>query len=130
MSTNAIRVKARVFAGVAAVVCTVLAGGVAAKDYRVTVALHVNTQGLDLSRPADAQKLYDRIENAAWIACGRSNRVGLEPVANFKGCYQQALGAAVRTVKAPLVTQIYLANHTLEEAAASGIEIPAQLAAK
>jgi hypothetical protein len=44
-------------------------------------------------------------------------------------CYQKALGEAVHASNKPLVTQIYLATHTLQEAASHGIE-PAQLVAK
>jgi len=34
----------------------------------------------------------------------------------------------VRQVHAPLVTQLYLANHTLRDAATWGIELPGELA--
>jgi len=114
--------------GAAAVVCTLFAGNVAAKD--VTVAIHVSTTGLDLSQPADASTFYTRLENAAWVACTRGDRVNLVPVDDVKGCYEKALGGAIRSAKAPTLTQIYLANHTLQEAAAHGIGVPAQVAAK
>jgi len=116
--------------GGVAVVCTLFGGNVAAKDHDVTVAIHVSTQGLDLSHPADAQIFYTRLKNAAWVACTRGNQVNLVPVDNLQGCYEKALGGAIRSAKTPMLTQIYLETHPLQDAAKHGIEIPAQLAAK
>jgi UrcA family protein len=104
------------------------ANSAAAKDHNVTVVLHISTNGLDLSQPADARTFYARLENAAWVACTRGNRVDLLPVDDLKGCYEKALGDAVHSAKAPTLTQIYLATHTLQEAAAHGMEVPAQIA--
>ena len=42
----------------------------------------------------------------------------------------QGLGDAIRSANLPLLTQVYLGTHTLRQAAAYGIEAPAQLAAK
>jgi UrcA family protein len=115
--------------GAATVVGMLPGGNVAAKDKIVTVAIHVSAQGLDLSQPADAQTFYTRLQNAAWVACTRGDRVDLLPVDPLKSCYEQALGDGVRASNKRLVTQIYLATHTLQEAAAHGIEVPAQVAA-
>jgi len=115
--------------GGAALACALLSGTAAARNHTVTVAIHVSTQGLNLSRPADAKTFYTRIENAAWVACTRGNRVNLVPVEDTKGCYEKALGGAIRSAHAPMLTQIYLRTHTLREAAALGIELPPQLAA-
>jgi UrcA family protein len=114
----------------AAVACTLFAGNVAARDHEVTVAIRVSTQGLDLSQPADAQKFYVRLKYAADVACTRSDRVGLAPAADPKACYEKALADAIRSANVPLVTQIYLATHTVREAAAHGIGVPAEVAAK
>jgi UrcA family protein len=116
--------------GAAAVACTLFAGIVAAKDKEVTVAFHVSTKGLDLSQPADARKFYTRLEEAARLVCTDGTRVGLEPVDDLTGCRRRALGNAIRSAKAPLLTQIYLENHTLRDAATLGIDVSAQLAAK
>src|SRR5882757_8488750 len=116
--------------GAVAVVGTLFGGNLAAKDHDVTVAIHVSTQGLDLSHPADAQIFYRRLKNAAWLACTRGNRVNLVPVDSLPGCYEKALGGAIRSARTPLLTQIYLETHPLQDAAKHGIEIPAQLAAK
>ncbi len=47
-----------------------------------------------------------------------------------EGCYEKALGNAVRSANMPLLTQVYLETHTLREAAARGIDVPVQMAAK
>ena len=64
------------------------------------------------------------------MACTRGNRVNLAPVDDVQGCYEKALGGAIRSAKAPVLTGIYLETHTLQQAAKRGIEVPAQLAAK
>jgi UrcA family protein len=130
MYAKAAVTSARLFVGAATVVCTMFAGNVVAKDKIVTVAIHVSAQGLDLSQPADAQTFYTRLQNAAWVACTRGDRVGLSPVEPLKVCYEKALGDAVHASNRPIVTHIYLDTHTLQEAAVHGIEVPAQVAAK
>ena len=116
--------------GAVAVAGALFAGNVAAQGYDVTVAIHVSTQGLDLHHPAGAQKFYMRLQHAADVACTHGNRVDLKPPSDPVGCYEKALGEAIRSVNSPLVTQVYLATHTLRQAAAHGIEVPAQVAAK
>lgn len=130
MYAKAAVTSARLLVGAATVVCTLFAGNVAAKDKIVTVSVQVHRQGLDLSQPADAQTFYTRLQNAAWLVCTRGTRVDLLPVDTLKSCYEKALGDAIRSAKAPTLTQIYLATHTLQEAAAHGVEVPAQLVAK
>jgi hypothetical protein len=50
-------ITAQAVLGAAALVCTLFAGIVAAKDHMVTVAVHVSTQGLDqLTRVAPSGK--------------------------------------------------------------------------
>ena len=130
MYAEAAAASARLLVGAVMVVCTLFAGNLTAKDKIVTVSVQVNPQGLDLSQPADAQAFYTRLDNAAWTVCTRADRVGLVPVENKFKCYQRALGEAVHASNKPLVTRIYLATHTLQEAAAHGIDVPAQVAAK
>ncbi len=110
--------------------CTLFTAGVAAKDDAVTVSIQVNTQGLDVSQPRGAQKLYWRVRDAAWVACTYGNRVGLAPSPNPISCREKALADAVRAAHSALLTQIYLASHTLLEATAYGIDVPVQVAAK
>ena len=129
MYTKSIVVSSRSVLAATCVACSLFAGTVVAKDHNVTISLRVSSQGLDLSQPADARTFYTRLENAAWTVCTRGTRVGLLPADDKFRCYQTALGEAVHASNKPLVTQIYLATHTLQEAASHGIE-PAQLVAK
>ena len=129
MSTKtALKSAPAVLGAVAAL--TLFAGSVAAKDHIVPVTTQVSSQGLDLTQPADAQTFYHRLQNAAWMVCTRGTRADLLPADDLRGCYEKALGNAVRATNKPMVTQIYLSGHTLQEAAARGIEVPAQVAAK
>jgi len=107
-----------------------ICANVSAANREVTVAYHVSTKGLDLSQVADARKFYQRIEHAAGVVCTHGNRVGLEPSPDVMACSERALGDAIRSIKLPLLTQIYLETHTLREAAARGIDVPVQMAAK
>jgi UrcA family protein len=115
--------------GAAIAACSLFAGGVAAKDDAVTVSVQVNTRGIDVSQPQGAQELYWRLEYAARVACTHGNRVGLEPSPQPERCREKALADAVRAADIALLTQVYLASHTLREAAANGIH-PVQMGAK
>jgi UrcA family protein len=101
-----------------------------AQEHKVTVAIHVSTQGLDLSQPADAQIFYTRLKKAAWVACTHANRVDLVPSDNPGACAEKALAGAIRSASVPTLSQIYLANHTIQEAVAGGILVPALIAGK
>jgi UrcA family protein len=116
--------------GAAIAACTLFGGSVAAKDHAVTVSIQVSTQGLDVSQPRGAQELYWRLQYAARVACTHGNRVGLEPSPDPDGCREKALADAIRTANLTLLTQIYLASHTLREATAHGIDVPVSVAAK
>ncbi len=114
----------------AVVACALFAGNVAAKDHDVTVAVTVSTRGLHPSQPAGARELYSRLKHAAQIVCTHGMRVDLEPAKDPDGCYEKALGNAIRFAKLPLLTQVYLETHTPRQAAACGIDVPVQLVAK
>jgi UrcA family protein len=120
----------RTILGTAAAACALFAADASAKDHNVTVAIHVSTQGLDLRQPAGAHKLYTRLQRAARMVCTQGDWVGLEPSPDPEGCYEKALGDAIRSANVALLTQVYLATHTLREAAARQIDVPAQIAAK
>ena len=130
MYAKPVVMTARSLLGAAAVASTLFAGNVAAKDHLVTIQLHVRADGLDLSRPADAHTFYTRIQHAAWVACTHANRVDMVPLDNSKACSEKALGEAIGSIKVPLLTQIYLATHTPQQAAMCGIDVPVQIAAK
>jgi len=116
--------------GAAIVACTLFAGAVAAEGRLVSVALKVSTQGINPSTSAGARELYSRLKNAAWIVCTRANRVGLEPSPAPGACSENALGEAIRSAHMPLLVQAYLETHSLGQAAAHGIDVPVQVAAK
>jgi UrcA family protein len=131
MDTKTAFTGAGVVLGAAIGACTLFASGAAAGDRpEFTVAYQVDTQGLDLNKPAGARELYSRLKHAADVVCTHGMRIDLAPPSDPKACYEQALGQAVRLVKRPLLTQIYLETHTLGEAAARGIDVPVQLASK
>jgi len=130
MNTNSALTTKPFICLAAAAVCAMLSGPVQANDHKVTVKISVSTAGLDLSQPADARKVYARIQDAADIVCTDGMRVDLEPVQDFVVCYEKALGDAVRSVNQPQLSMVYLATHTPGQAAAYGIEIPARMAAK
>ena len=113
-----------------AVVGALFAAEVVAKEYDVKVGIGVSAKGIDLKQPAGAQELYARIEHAAVVACSYGNRVDLQAVTNPVACHEQAVGDAVRSVNSPLLTQVYLETHTSRQAAAHGIKVPGQVAAK
>ena len=115
----------------AATLIGAFAGGVArASEHTVTVAVNVNSHGLDLSKPADVQAFYSRVQRAAEVVCTHADRVDLVPVDDYQSCYQKALGNAIRSLKLPSLTWMYLEDHTLKQAEAAGIDLPPQLAAK
>ena len=116
------------FFGAAMIACTLLAGNVVAKE--VEVAYQVSTQGLDLRQPAGAREFYGRLKKAAQIVCTHGNRVDLQPSPDPEECYAKVLGEAIRFTNVSLLTQVYLETHTLREAAARGIDVPVQVAAK
>jgi UrcA family protein len=130
MYTKTVATSARYLIGAATVACTLFAGSVVAKDDAVTVSIQVNTQGLDVSQPRGAQKLYWRLQYAARVACTHGNRVGLAPSPDPDGCREKALADAIRAANLTQLTQVYLASHTLREAAAHGIDVPVQMATK
>jgi UrcA family protein len=109
---------------------SLIAGLAAAKDHSVTVAVPVNAQGLDLTQPQDARTLYTRLQQAAYVVCTDGKRVDLVPADDQKSCYEKALGNAIRAAKQPMLTQIYLGEHTMQEAMARGIQVPPQVAAR
>jgi UrcA family protein len=130
MNTNASSLTTKPFiCSVAIAACAVLLGTVQAIGQEVAVKIHVSTAGLDPSQPAGARKLYARLQHAAWVACTNGMRVDLEPVASFSDCYEKALGNAVHSVHQPQLNIVYLATHTVRDAATYDIEIPVQLAA-
>lgn len=123
-------IRAHFTLGAVAIAGALFAGNVVAQGHNVIVAIQVSTQGLDLHSPAGAQEFYARLKHAADVACTHGNRVDLKPSSDPVRCYEKALGEAIRSANLPLLTQVYLGTHTLRQAAAYGIEVPARLAAE
>ena len=130
MYTKTVFMSAWPVLGAAVVACTFFAGNLAAKEREVTVAIQVNSRGLDISRPVGAREFYVRVQRAARIACTDGMRVDLKPVTDEAACYEKALGDAIRSANLPLLTQVYLESHSTKQAAAYGINVPVQMAAK
>jgi UrcA family protein len=130
MYTRTVFMSVRSLLGATTLACTLLSGTVAASDHTLTISLQVNSEGLDLTQPSDAQKFYARLDHAAQIVCTHGERVDLAPVDDPKACHEKALAEAVRAAKVPMLTQIYFTYHTLQQGAALGIEVPVQTAAK
>jgi UrcA family protein len=110
--------------------CGVLSLPAQARSHEVRVKITISTADLDLSRPAGAREAYARLQKAAYIACSHGMRVDLQPPASFAGCYEKALADAIRSTNVPRLTQVYLETHSPREAAAHGIVVPVQVAAK
>ena len=110
--------------------CAILSGPIQAESHIVNVSLHVRTADLDLDQPADAREAYRRLQKAASTLCGNGNRVGQEPLTDFAGCFEKALGGAVGSVNRPQLTMVYLRTHSLLDAATHGIDVQPLVAAK
>jgi UrcA family protein len=130
MYTKIAAQRTRCVLGPVALACVLLTGTAVADEKNVVVGIPVSGKGLDLNDPAGARELYLRLNNAAYVACTRANRVGLAPSPDPRGCSEKALAEAVRSANVPLLTQAYLATHTVREAMANGIKLPPQMAAK
>jgi UrcA family protein len=130
MRTQITFIKAVPALGASIVACILFAANAAASDQDFPVDYRVNAHGLDLTQPSGAQELYARLQHAAQVVCTHGMRVDLVPAADPKACYEQALGNAVKSANAKLVTQVYLASHTSQEAIARGIDLPVRIAAK
>jgi UrcA family protein len=117
-------------AALVAVSCTLGANTTRADTPLITVAIHVNAKGLDLTQEQGTRKFYQRIEFAAWVACNHADRVGLSPVEHPMQCADQSLASAIRSASMPALTRIYLETHTPQQASVAGISLPLSAAAR
>jgi UrcA family protein len=73
----------------------------------VEAAVAVSYAEFDLSKPAGASALYDRLQRAAAQVCGLNARAagltGGASTASKKQCYRDALSRAIAQVDAPLL---------------------------
>lgn len=98
--------------GKAGFLALLLTAGTAAADpfsepEKVEGAVSVSYAEFDLTKPAGASALYERLQRAAAEVCGLNARtVGLTggaSTAQKKACYQDSLSRAVAQVDAPLL---------------------------
>ena len=71
-----------------------------------TPSVTVRYGDLDLSSPAGANTLYQRIQAAARQVCGYPGADLLEQ-ASWRSCYRSAVGDAVRKVNSPLLIAVH-----------------------
>lgn len=73
----------------------------------------VHRNGLDLSQPADAQKMLVRLERATLEACGsgRGDVQDIQDGVRRSDCYREALASAVAAFKAPALSVAYATAH-------------------
>jgi UrcA family protein len=86
----------------------------AADDLHAAPQRAVDYADLDLSVPADADRLYTRLQNAAKRVCGRIDIRDLRRTIKQRECYQESLAAAVATVNHNSVTALYKADKSIK----------------
>jgi UrcA family protein len=75
----------------------------------------VSYRDLDLSRPADVQMLYKRIEHAAASACfDAPSAADLSRHLAWERCYSAALDSAVMQVRSPELLALYRSQPSRE----------------
>lgn len=74
----------------------------------------VDYSDLDLSVPADADRLYTRLQSAAKRVCGRADIRDLRKTSKQRECYRESLAAAVATVNHNSVTALYKADKSIK----------------
>ena len=84
-----------------------LSVGEAAANTGQDESVAVSYAGLDLSKPDDAEVLYDRLQQAAAEVCGfhRTNGLSVLIETNMQACYADALSRAVTQIDAPLLKE-------------------------
>jgi UrcA family protein len=71
-----------------------------------TRSVTVNYGDVNLTTPAGASTLYQRLEGAARTVCGDPGR-SLGELRSWKDCYDGAIDGAVAAVNNPMVTAIH-----------------------
>lgn len=67
----------------------------------------VSYSDLDISRPAGAEVLLGRIKTAARMVCGHADIRDLSAFRRQNACMAEAIEGAIRTVRSPLLAQLY-----------------------
>ena len=71
----------------------------------------VHYEDLDLSRPADARRLYGRIKWAARKVCDNNPSSDIRRLKEYEKCLGQAMTEAVEKVQSEQVTAIHRAHN-------------------
>lgn len=96
-----------------ALACTLTSGALLAEPATgQPPAVTVNYADLDISRPAGAQALYNRIKHAARSVCAPLESQQLRRMALWRECYEQAVANAVATIDRPALTALHQAART------------------
>jgi len=107
-------IELAILLGVALCACGISSTAIADEPVVTRVELRVTASGLDLNTVAGAAAFLERLNQAAKTACGDHGK--LEELPPYKGCYNQAIVDAVRTVNQPLLVQAYVARYPNEAA--------------
>jgi len=106
MNRSSFNVPALVLAGVAAVASFGFVG-IAHADEESVPTVTISYSDLDLSQPADAARLYGRIETAAVTVCRDLDRRSVELLAAFRQCKAHAIDGAVSNVNNPNLSALH-----------------------
>ena len=95
------------------ITCTLAAGTAFAAPRAVEIpSVKVSYVDLDLSNPAGAATLYQRIKAAARTVCAPLESTQLKRHLLWRDCYQQAVSNAVATIDRPTLTALHQAART------------------
>jgi UrcA family protein len=80
-------------------------------------AMKVNSAGIDLNSDVGAQVMFNRLTIAAAQVCGGADAEfdALRTVV-YRACYKETLSNAVRSLNAPMVTHVYVAQYPSDAA--------------
>jgi UrcA family protein len=115
MSTSA-RFHTRAICGLAALAAVAvtavgIADGVKSADLAVVApSVNVTYADLDLSQPAGARQLFQRLQRASKAVCGSADQMNLAAYMRWQSCYSEALQRAVLRVNAPELLALYRSN--------------------
>jgi UrcA family protein len=99
-----------------------LAGGIAAltpvgshADEFSPRSIQVSLAGLDPNSVKGAHKIYARLEQAAWTACGESTLdIQVLATGGPSTCVREALAHAVRDVRSAELSRLYIKRHGIK----------------
>lgn len=117
MSTHSSRHKGRRIAWTAvglAAVSLLSINAQAGDDPDAAPQKAVDYSDLNLSVPADADRLYTRLQRAAKHVCGPSDARDLRKASKQRDCYRESLATAVAAVNHHSVTALYRSDKSIK----------------